>query len=103
MRMLTDELGIFTCRPRPDLIHDKIGWGSEAYCLADPPRAYAVCFPSGGAVQLNCSDVEGEASVRWLDVRASTWAREEQMAAGDGTWLTAPSGAFWAALIRPAR
>jgi hypothetical protein len=102
MRMFSAELDIFTCRPRPDLIHDRIGWGSEAYCLADAGRAYAVCFPSGGAVQLDCSEGGGEAFIRWLDVRASTWATEERVPAGNDTWLTAPSGAFWAALVRPA-
>jgi hypothetical protein len=102
LRMFTDELGIFTCQPRPDLIHDDIGWGSEAYCLAEPGRAWAVCFPGGGAVRLNCSEVDGDVSIRWLDVRASTWGPEELRPAGSSMWLTAPSGAFWAALVRPA-
>jgi hypothetical protein len=101
MRTFTDELGIFTCEPRPDLIRDEMGWGTEAYCLADPGRAYAVCFPNGGAVQLDCSAAEGDVSMRWLDVRASRWTHEEREPAGDGTWLSAPSGAFWAVLIRP--
>ena len=126
MRMFTDELGIFTCEPRPDLLdddmrwgmsrlvelcrstdqpelaRDSMGWGLESYCLADPGRAYAVCFPNGGAVQLDCSAVQGDVSLRWLDVRASRWAHEERRPAGRRTWLTAPSGAFWALLVQPA-
>jgi hypothetical protein len=102
MRMLTDELDVFTCSPHPELIHDDIGWGSEAYCLADPGRAYTVCFPSGGATRLDCSAAGGEVAVRWLDVRASSWAHEDRLPSGRNTWLTAPSGAFWAALVSPA-
>jgi len=102
MRTFTDALGIFTCAPRPDLIRDEKGWGSEAYCLADPGRAYGVCFPNGGAVQLDCSALAGDVRVRWLDVRACEWTHEERTRAGAGTWLSAPSGAFWAALIQPA-
>jgi hypothetical protein len=102
MRMLTDALDVFTCSPHPELIHDDIGWGSEAYCLADRGRAYAVCFPAGGAVQFDCPDAVSELVVRWLDVRASEWAAEEHLPAAKNCWLTAPSGAFWAALITPA-
>jgi hypothetical protein len=103
MRMLTDELDVFTCAPRPDLLSDGIGWGCEAYCLADPGRAYAVCFPNGGAVQLDCSAIEGgEARVRWLEVRACRWARQEAARPGEAAWLLVPSGAFWAALLEPA-
>jgi len=102
MRAFTDQLGIFTCQPRPDLIRDKFDWGFEAYCLADPGRAYAVCFPNGGAVQLDCSAVSGDVRLRWLDVRASQWAHDETAAAGPDTWVIAPTGAFWAVLIQPA-
>ncbi len=102
MRMFTDELGIFTCAPRPDLIRDEAGWGFEAYCLADPGRAYAVCFPNGGAVQLDCSELTGEAAIRWMDVRACEWSHEEPVSAGETTWVTAPTGAFWAAVVRGA-
>jgi len=126
MRMFTDELDIFTCEPRPDLldddmhwgmsrlvevcrttdqpelVRDAMGWGLEAYCLADPGRAYAVCFPNGGAVQLDCSAVEGYVRAQWMDVRASRWNREECLPAATRTPLTAPSGAFWAVLVRPA-
>jgi len=127
MRMFTDELDIFTCEPRPDLLHDEMhwdmsrlvelcrstdqpelireasGWGSEAYCLADPGRAYGVCFPNGGAVNLDCSAIKGDVRLRWLDVRASRWTHEEQAPASSNTLLTAPSGAFWAVLVTPAR
>ncbi len=126
MRTFTDELGVFTCEPRPDLLdddmhwgmsrlvelcrssdqpeltRDAMGWGLEAYCLADPGRAYAVCFPNGGAVQLDCSAVEGDVRLRWLDVRASRWTYEERKPAGNRMPLTAPSGAFWAVLVQPA-
>jgi hypothetical protein len=102
MRMFTDELGIFTCAPRPDLLHDSIGWGSEAYCLADPGRAYAICMPNGGAVQLDCGGLGNDAIIRWLDVRACRWQGEQRVAAGEATWVCAPSGGFWAALVRGA-
>lgn len=101
MRTFTEELGIFTCAPRPDLIRDEKGWGSEAYCLADAGRVYAVCFPNGGAVQLDCSALTGDVRLRWMDVRASRWTHEESASAGPDTWVCAPSGAFWAALVQP--
>jgi hypothetical protein len=102
MRMFTDALGVFTCAPRPDLIHDNIGWGSEAYCLADPGRVYAVCLPNGGAVQLDCTAIDGDVAMCWLDVRTCRWASHERTAAGNNTWVCAPSGGFWAVVIRPA-
>ncbi|MFW6189561.1 MAG: DUF6298 domain-containing protein [Planctomycetota bacterium] len=102
VRMLTEELDLFRCRPRPDLVRDRMNWGTEAYCLAEPGRAYAVCFPQGGAVQLNCSPVQGRVRVRWLDVRGGRWADPQHAPAANDTWLTAPNGAFWVALVEPA-
>jgi hypothetical protein len=101
MRMLTDELGVFRCAPHNELLTDRTE--NEAFCLADPGRAYAVCFLNGGEVALDCSGIEGQATLRWLDAADSSWHEPEAVAAGPALRLTTPDAGFWAALVSAER
>ena len=98
MRMLTDELDVWSCEPHNDLLSDRAT--NSCYCLADPGCVYAVCFLDGGQVRLDCSAAQGELAVRWLDVGASSWSAPET-ARGATLDLQAPGEGFWAVLIQP--
>jgi hypothetical protein len=105
MRMLTDEIGIFECGPHNDLLKNR-SW-NEAYCTANPGLVYGVFFPDGGNVLLDVSAVETAAvTVRWLDIRARSWACEAALMpiAADGTirLMTPTEEGYWAALVKAA-
>ncbi len=74
VRMLTDAMDVFSCRPRNDLLSGRAD--NEAYCIANAGEEYAVYFTGGGGVELDLSALAGKASVRWLDIGSSEWVRE---------------------------
>ena len=106
MRMLTDALGIFTCAPHTDDLLGHRSW-NEAYCIADPGRAYAVFFADGGDVRLDVSACKGHSlTVRWLDIRRAAWAGEAAPLLVDGNGgiqrarlVTPAEEGYWAALV----
>ena len=98
MRMLTDSMEVFACEPRPELLGDR--QENQAYCFANPGVEYAVFFPDGGSVTLDCSAVQGEVTVRWLDILQSAWQPEQRMQAGAVLPLAAPGPGFRAALVK---
>jgi hypothetical protein len=106
MRMLTDEMNIFTCQPHTGLLANR-SW-NEAYCIANPGVEYAVFFPDGGNVLLNVSAASGRSlAVRWLDIRKTQWVGRESVAefeqVGSDTFLvliTPTEEGYWAALIK---
>ena len=102
MRMFTDELNVFTCLPANDLLARSSRSKNEAYCMADPPRAYGVYFTDGGQVLLDISASGGKPmTVRWLDIMAGKWSNPLPLPAQDGqAKLTTPSAGYWAALIK---
>jgi hypothetical protein len=98
MRMLTDQMDVFHCEPRNDLLAGR--QENEAYCLAKPGVEYAVYFPNGGAVTLNINPIDRPARVRWLDIMKSKWV-DLKSAQMDGTVsLECPSKGYWAVLVR---
>jgi hypothetical protein len=99
MRMLTDAMHVFTCRPHNDLLGERAE--NEAYCLAEPGKQYAVYFPDGGDVKLNVSLAKRPLQVRWLDIARNDW-QESQTVARDGTIeLKTPAKGHWAVLLAP--
>jgi hypothetical protein len=109
MRMLTDEMELFLCEPRNDLLENR-SW-NEAYCTANPGVEYGVFFPDGGNVLLDVSQTFGKPlSLRWLDIRECRWTTE--LAETDRTALmedksrlrliTPTEEGYWAALIQTA-
>jgi len=97
LRLLTDDMDIFTCSARSDLLSDRKP--NEAYCLANPGKKYAVYFPDGGEVKLDISDVKGELKVRWLNIAHSRWSKEETLKGGGMVALTPPGTRQWAVLL----
>jgi hypothetical protein len=98
MRMLTDALGVFTCRTRNDLLGNREE--NEAYCLAEAGRRYAVYFPDGGSVKLDVSDAAAGLTVRWLNLEGGHWAEPRPVEAGVGVLTLEPPGrGHWAALV----
>ena len=96
-RTFTDAFDIFSCRPAPELLSDREP--NEAYCLANPPKLYALYFPKGGEVTLK---VDGERTfrVRWFDPETADF-RNAETASGDGLLrLRTPSrGRAWLVLV----
>ena len=103
MRMITAEMGVFACLPAPDLLVHQSRSPNEAYCMADPPRVYAVYFTDGGNVLLDISAVSSKAlTVRWLDIDKATWHEPRMASPRDGQLAIAPpSDGMWAVLVEP--
>jgi hypothetical protein len=97
MRMLTDEMDIFTCRPHNDMLSD--GQPNEAYCIAHPGREYAVYFPDGGEVDLDVRGLSKPFVVKWLRVLKSEWGEPERVESRNRLKLRCPSQGHWAVLI----
>ena len=97
MRMLTNNMDVFTCAPHSDLLSDR--QANEAYCLANPGKEYAVYFPDGGEVTLDTSALPKPATLRWLDIMNSKWLIAETVDAKSKLRLACPSQGYWAVLI----
>jgi hypothetical protein len=96
MRMLTDEMDIFTSEPHNDLLSNRKENG--AYATANPGKEYVVYFPNGEPVDLDLSGVKGSLKAKWLDIEQSEWAKEETLEAGGTVTLTPPGKGHWAVL-----
>jgi hypothetical protein len=99
MRMITDEMDIFTCEPHNDLLSNRRENG--AYAIANPGKEYAVYFPNGDSVDINLSHAKGELKARWLDIAKSQWSKEKTLEGGKIASLTPPGEGHWAVLIVP--
>lgn len=100
IRMLTDNINIFTCEPHNDLLSNRSE--NEAYTLANPGREYVLYFPNGGSVDVNLSVGNTEKGIiRWLDIGKSEWTQEAEILFSDSVTLSAPTEEHWAALIQP--
>jgi hypothetical protein len=98
MRMLTDEMSIFTCAPHNDLLSGRRP--NEAYCMANPGKEYAVYFPNGGEVDLDVTGLRSPAALRWLHIMKSEWGEPERIESGDRLKLRCPSEGHWAVLVQ---
>lgn len=98
MRMLTEEMDIFTCAPRNDLLSGR--HPNEAYCIANPGKEYAVYFPNGGEVDLEVRGFGRPAVSRWLRIMKSEWTEPERIEGRSPVRLQCPSPDHWAVLIQ---
>jgi hypothetical protein len=96
-RALTAALDLFRCQPRNDLLSDREP--TEAYCLTEPGKQYAVYFPAGGSVRLDLSGCAGEVDLRWLDVDTARWSGPAQKRPVERTELDAPGSGQWVAVL----
>ena len=100
MRMLTDKLDIFTCKPYNNHIDDE-GAEKEVYCLAGERGNYAVVFFDSTDYKFVISSATEEIKVTWLDIMLSEWSKQEDYKNVDSVSITPPGNGFWAALIEP--
>lgn len=98
MRMLLDEIHVYTCEPHNDLLGDR--QENEAYCLAHPGTEYAVYFPDGGEVTLEVGSLPASARLRWLNVMRFEWMRAVPVKAGAKLTLACPSRDYWVVLVK---
>jgi hypothetical protein len=97
VRMITDELDIFTCVARNDLLLDR--QPNEAYCLANAGKAYAVYFPTGGEVVLDIGRLKEQATIRWLEISTSKWGKRQELKPAQSVTLRPPESGPWVALL----
>lgn len=97
LRMITDELDIFTCAARNDLLSDRKP--NEAYCLANPGKMYAVYFPDGGEVVLDIGLLKEPATIRWLEISTSKWGKQQTLKTAQSVTLRPPDSGSWAVLL----
>ena len=97
MRMITDELNIFTCVARNDLLSDR--QPNEAYCLANAGKEYAVYFPNGGEVKLDIGLLKEQATIRWLEISTSKWGKRQELKPAQSVTLRPPESGPWVALL----
>lgn len=98
LRMLTNEMDIFTCVPHNDLLSNRKENG--AYATANPGKEYAVYFPSGAEVDIDLAAAQGRLNAKWLDIAQSRWAKEETLEGGSTVALTPPGKGHWVVLIK---
>lgn len=99
MRMLTDEMDVFSCIPSNHLLSNRDP--DEAYCFAEEGNQYALYFPDGGEIVLDLSGTGETLTIRWLDIVQSTWMESETIEGEGQVTMTAPMEGQWAALITP--
>ena len=102
MRLLTADFDIFVATPHTDLLTNRSR--NEAYCSAEPGKAYAVFFPDGGDVRLDVSAANGRPlKARWLAIRESRWngnpVSVEADANGSLRLVTPTEEGYWAVLV----
>jgi len=97
MRILTDEMDIFTCATHNDLLSNRKP--NEAYCMANPGKEYAVYFPNGGEITLDISALP-TGVLRWLDIPACKWGEPETLTGGQKAILRPPGNGSWVALLK---
>jgi hypothetical protein len=97
-RQVTGAIDVFACRPRNDLLTDR--QPNEAYCLADPPRQYAVYFPASGQVTIELAPCPQQRQVRWFNIDAGKWHKPQPVNAGAAS-LKTPAPGQWAVVITP--
>ena len=98
LRMLTNEMNIFTCTPHNDLLSNRKENG--AYATANPGKEYAVYFSNGAEVDIDLVAAQGRLIAKWLDIAKNRWAKEETLEGGNIVALTPPGKGHWVVLIK---
>ena len=97
LRMVTDRMNVFTCRPRNDLLSRR--QENEAYCLANAGTEYAVYFTDGGQVRLDVHAMGKAVTVQWLDVMKCQWRTPQVVTDPKTLTLECPGKGYWAVLV----
>ena len=98
MRMLTDNIRIFSCQPNNHLLSNRRE--NQAYALANIGKEMVVYFPEGGTIDIDLSLFDADLTLQWLDINQSEWLNQMSVHGGKVVALTTPSQGHWAVLIR---
>ncbi|MEC9257856.1 MAG: hypothetical protein VX541_05130 [Candidatus Poribacteria bacterium] len=98
MRMLTDNIRIFSCQPNNHLLSNRRE--NQAYALANIGKEVVVYFPEGGTIDIDLSLFDADLTLQWLDINQSEWLNQMSVHGGKVVALTTPSQGHWAVLIR---
>ncbi|MEC8892283.1 MAG: hypothetical protein VX901_03040 [Candidatus Poribacteria bacterium] len=98
MRMLTDNIRIFSCQPSNHLLSNRRE--NQAYALANIGKEVVVYFPEGGTIDIDLSLFDADLTLQWLDINQSEWLNQMSVHGGKVVALTTPSQGHWAVLIR---
>jgi hypothetical protein len=101
MRLLASEVDFFKAVPDSESLLLSERSQNEAYLSYIPGEQYVVYFPDGGSVGLDHSMIEGEYSVKWLDIENSRWAGEDLIRTERLVTLSPPGGGHWAVRVMP--
>jgi len=100
MREFLASVHIFSMNPRNDLLSQRVS--NEAYCLAQPPRQYAVFFTGDGDGRVGIDLGASGRSIElcWLDITTSR-RRERTVSLKRRDYvLKAPDNGHWVAVLR---
>ena len=96
-RTFTSTFDLFSCQPRPDLL--VVREQNEAYLLAEPGKAYALYFPSGGQTTLQLVLTGDAYRLRWFDVERAEFLDAESVMGNGSVDLQSPTNdRMWLAL-----
>ena len=98
MRMLTDNIHIFSCQPNNNLLSNRRE--NQAYAITNIGKEVAVYFPEGGTIDIDLSLFYADLTLQWLDINQSEWLNQMSVHGGKVVALTTPGQGHWAVLIR---
>ncbi|MCG8310984.1 MAG: hypothetical protein MI975_26590 [Cytophagales bacterium] len=99
MRSFVDSTDFFHAKPSNHLLAEREE--NEAFCRAIEGKEYAIYFPNGGKVLLQCATEQGEISIRWLDILKSGWTKTHHITVRNSkAEISAPDHKNWLALIK---
>ena len=98
MRMLTDNIRIFSCQPNNHLLSNRRE--NQAYALTNIGKEVVVYFPESGTIDIDLSLFDADLTLQWLDINQSEWLNQMSVHGGKVVALTTPSQGHWAVLIR---
>ena len=98
MRMLTDNIRIFSCQPNNHLLSNRRE--NQAYAITNIGKEVAVYFPKSGTIDIDLSLFDADLTLQWLDINQSEWLNQMSVHGGKVVALTTPGQGHWAVLIR---
>ena len=98
MRMLTNNIHIFSCQPNSHLLSNR--QENQAYATANIGKEAIVYFPTSGTVNIDLSLFDTELTLTWLDINQCKWLNQTPIHGGGPVTLTTPGQGHWAVLIR---
>ena len=98
MRMLTDNIHIFSCQPNNHLLSNRRE--NQAYAITNIGKEVAVYFPKSGTIDIDLSLFDADLTLQWLNINQSDRLNQMSVHGGKVVALTTPSQGHWAVLIR---